>query len=203
MKKSIRQYCAVVDRMQPDPACKQAVLEKARRSGITFSRRGLITGSAVAAALLALNVGVGSFLLRQSAADSLNASENENIIISMTDAPADAAVTTAAESSATQKQTAEADAGKKTTAKNNIRRTTETTAQEPTETAKQETAGTASEPEKQESNALCVALVPTDRPYESAAENKNAPLVCHAKPSEKIRVDLTLRNNPGRRNRSS
>ena len=67
--KRIQQYCSVADRLKQDPACKQEVLARASRSKISVSRRGMITGTAVAALLLALNIG-GGYVLHRSAEES-------------------------------------------------------------------------------------------------------------------------------------
>ncbi|MBP0970803.1 MAG: hypothetical protein J5753_02070, partial [Oscillospiraceae bacterium] len=67
--KRIQQYCSVVDRLKQDPSCKQEVLARASRKKISVSRRGMITGTAVAAVLLALNIG-GGYMLHQSAEES-------------------------------------------------------------------------------------------------------------------------------------
>lgn len=65
--KRIRQYCNVVNRMKHNPECRKEVLSMATRKKIRISRRGTAAGTAVAAALLALNIGGGYLLLSDSA----------------------------------------------------------------------------------------------------------------------------------------
>lgn len=64
--KRIRQYCNVVNRMKHNPACREEVLSMAARKKIRISGRGAAAGTAVAAVLLALNIGGGYLLLSGS-----------------------------------------------------------------------------------------------------------------------------------------
>lgn len=61
--KKIQHYCNVADRMNPSPACKEEVITMTKRKNIHISRRGAAMGTAVAAVLLAVNIGVGYKLL--------------------------------------------------------------------------------------------------------------------------------------------
>ena len=64
MEKKIQQYCSAVDKIKHDPACKQEVLNMAQQKNIHMTKRGgRIAGTAIAAALLAANVGGGYLLL--------------------------------------------------------------------------------------------------------------------------------------------
>lgn len=64
MEKKIQQYCSAVDKIKHDPACKQEVLNMAQQKNIHMTKRGgKIAGTAIAAALLAANVGGGYLLL--------------------------------------------------------------------------------------------------------------------------------------------
>ena len=68
--KKIQQYCKVTDRIEHDPACKEEVIAMAKRNEIRTGgkRRGFAVGTAVAAALLAVNGGVGYLLYTGSRA---------------------------------------------------------------------------------------------------------------------------------------
>ena len=58
--KQIQQYCSAMDKIKHDPACKQEVLNMAQRNQIHMTKRsGKIAGTAIAAALLAANIGGG------------------------------------------------------------------------------------------------------------------------------------------------
>ena len=61
--KRIQQYCNVVNRIKHDPACREEVLHMATRKEIRVTKRGAAMGTAVAAALVALNIGGGYLLL--------------------------------------------------------------------------------------------------------------------------------------------
>ena len=62
--KRIQQYCSAMDKLRHDPACKQEVLNMAQQKHIHVTKRsGKIAGTAIAAALLAANVGGGYLLL--------------------------------------------------------------------------------------------------------------------------------------------
>lgn len=63
--KEIQHYCSAVDKIKHDPACKQEVLNMANeKNAIHMTKRnGRIAGTAVAAALLAANIGGGYMLL--------------------------------------------------------------------------------------------------------------------------------------------
>lgn len=76
--KRIQQYCNVVNRMRHNPACREEVLYMATRKEIRISRRGAAAGTAVAAALLALNIGGGYLLLSGD-------TKPENSMVAMSD----------------------------------------------------------------------------------------------------------------------
>lgn len=62
--KQIQQYCSAMDKIKHDPACKQEVLNMAQRNQIHMTKRsGKVAGTAIAAALLAANIGGGYLLL--------------------------------------------------------------------------------------------------------------------------------------------
>ncbi len=68
--KKIQQYCNVTDRIEHDPVCKEEVIAMAKRNEIRTGgkRRGFAVGTAVAAALLAVNGGIGYLLFTGSRA---------------------------------------------------------------------------------------------------------------------------------------
>ena len=180
---------------------------------IRMTRRGLASGTAVAAVLLALNVGFGSFLLH----DSVGTSNKDDDVAEATQTTA--ATTVAADvteitaaATTTQKASAKTTAAAKTTKKFAETKTkavssqttaaqttvTEqlTTAAATTKTAQQTTA-TTTQAEKQRSKKLTYSLVPADRSYETNGTNENAPVVFHAKAGEPIKMKLTVQNDPG------
>lgn len=210
--KTIQQYCDVVDRMKQDPACKQAVLEKARRSRISLTKRGTVTGSAVAAALIALNIGIGGYILHRAADDSMTA-DSQTIEVTET-----VQTTAASEITAVQTVTAVTDAkpqklsGEKTvTAAAENRTETEAAARTGTEpeavlkTAAQTTQTTQPKQDpvqpvetvKPKDDQLSFLLIPADRPYTFAGYDAEAPVVCHVRPSEQIKLQLRVWNDPG------
>ena len=200
--KNIQQYCSVVDRMKPDPACKQAVMEKARRSGIALTRRGIFAGTAVAAALLALNIGLGSFLMNKVTEESLTAN-SETIEVTeavpattSADSRAEQIVTSAAQSVMTAAAgTQEKTAPERTVLTQTEPAVTEQTAQT-TAQPKQDPVQPAAEVHPKDGQ-LSYMLIPADRPYTFAGYDAGEPIVCHALPGEQIKLQLKVWNDPG------
>ncbi len=212
--KTIQQYCDVVDRMKQDPACKQAVLEKARRSRISLTKRGTVTGSAAAAALIALNIGIGGYILHRAADDSM--SENSQTI----EVTETVQTTVSAEITAVQTVTTAKPqklSGEKTvtvTAADTDRETLTVpqTAAEPaaqtaapavTEPAAQTTAQPKQDPVppaaevKPKTDRLSYMLVPADRSYTFSWEEAEEPVVMHVRPGEQFKLQLRVWNDPG------
>ena len=208
--KSIRQYGEVMDRMEQDPSCKQEVMAKAARPRIAVSRRGVMAGTAVAAVLLALNIGAGGYFLHKAAEDSL-AEVQTSEVTEVTEA------TTAADSAAEQTVTtakAQKSAGGTTvgtTEKAAVQTRTETAASAKQNAAEKTTAAetpAAQEQPKQTTaksaetvtprgGKLTYSLIPADRSYETTGSNQKAPVVFHVKPGEQIKVQLMVQNDPG------
>ena len=76
----MRHYCSATDKLRHDPACKEEILTMAKQEKIRISKRGVITGTAAAAVLLAVNIGVGTFLYSQHKA--LDTASNETAEVS-------------------------------------------------------------------------------------------------------------------------
>lgn len=208
--KTIQQYCDVVDRMKQDPACKQAVLEKARRSRISLTRRGMVTGSVAAAALVVLNIGIGGYILHRAADDSM--SENSETI----EVTEGLQTTTSAESlselivTTLQQQT---HSGEKTVIVTAAKKESPTVLQtEPaaqtaapavTEPAAQTTAQPKQDPVppaaevKPKTDCLSYMLVPADRSYTFSWDEAEEPVVMYVKPGEQFKLQLRVWNDPG------
>ena len=221
--KSMKQYGKVMDRMQQDPSCKQDVLAKAGRTRIAVSRRSIITGTAVAAALLVLNVGVGGYFLNRAAEDSIAAVSETAEVTELIAETTAAAVSTEQTVTVTAAKTQKSDGKQKVTGTNaktqksdgkqtiteaaaqtaaqtvteaavqrqNTAATTVTTKAQP----KQTTTSAAVTPQKK--GKLTYSLIPADKPYETNGENQKAPVVCHVKPGEQVKMQLTVQNDPG------
>ena len=117
--KQMRHYCSAADKLRHDPACKEEIMAMARQEKIHISKRGIITGTAAAAVLLAVNIGVGSFLYSQHKA--LDTASNEPAEVSeyeVKEAPVQttaAAEQTVTETTATTAKMTEKTTGAKTT----------------------------------------------------------------------------------------
>ena len=249
----MRHYCSATDKLRHDPACKEEIMTMARQEKIHFSKRGVLTGTAAAAVLLAVNIGVGTFLYSEHKA--LNSASNETAEVSdfdlqikeeplqtttaavqtvtettaaaakektektvttkkdtketgtTTTAKKDgkqAAVTTAAGNSGSQNAATTA-APKATTAapKTTTAKRTTTTAKLTTTTARQTTAAPTTTTAVQKppvTDRLIYNLVPGGKTgWTPAYENDLANNVYRAQPGEEIRVDVTVKNDPGAR----
>ena len=185
--------------------------DQQEKSVFRMTRRGVATGSAVAAALLALNVGLGGFMLHKSADDSVSTAESE--VIEMTEA---AAETTTAETEAEETATTAAEirsAGKQNEVKSTAKKTADTkTAAAPKQAANtqeaaaetpaqqtpaQQTPAAPAKAETPKSTKLTYSLIPSDRAYETTGTNEKAPVVCHVKPGEQFKMKLIVQNDPG------
>lgn len=113
--KQMRHYCSAADKLRHDPACKEEIMAMARQEKIHISKRGIITGTAAAAVLLAVNIGVGSFLYSQHKA--LDTASNEPAEVSEYEVKEAPVQTTAAAEQTVTETTA-------TTAKEKTERTT-------------------------------------------------------------------------------
>ncbi len=216
--KRIQQYCSVTDRLEQDPACKEEVLKMALQPKIHMTKRGMITGSAVAAALLALNIGIGGYLYAQNKAreELLSAANDELSVAEADDLPeTTAAVTGTSLSAAAETVRLTATTAKTTSAaaQSSTQKTTKTaavsqtaekqTAEKPaagqTASAAQNDAGTGTGTSAQttspapKSSVIEYALVPADKPYETTGGKS----VWHVKPGEQYNVRLTVQNDPG------
>ena len=215
--KRIQQYCDVVNRMKQDPACKQAVLEKARRPRSIFARRGMFTGTAAAAALLALNIGLGGYIL-QKAAEKSETADSDTIEITEAVTGTNASGVNSGQTETTVLQTvvtAAAEQGKtvpEQTAQNQTAQNQTATdrteqAAKTEQTVTEQTAQTTVQPKqgpvqpvetvKPKDDQLSFLLIPADRPYTFAGYDAEAPVVCHVRPSEKFSLQLRVWNDPG------
>lgn len=204
--KTIQQYCDVVDRMKQDPACKQAVLEKARRPRISLTKRGMVTGSAVAAALIALNIGIGGHILHRAADDSMTA-DSQTIEVTeavQTTASAEITAVQTVTTAKPQKHSGEkavtvtaADSDSETRTTSRTETAAAVTDQATAQTQPKQDAVPPAAAAETKSDSVQFSLIPADRPYEVNAGNAAAPIICHIKPSELVRLKLTVRNDPG------
>ncbi len=185
--------------------------DQQEKSVFRMTRRGVATGSAVAAALLALNVGIGGFMLHKSADDSVSTAESE--VVEMTEVTAE---TTAAETE-TEETAATAAETKSAAKQNEVKSTAKKTADSKTAAAPKQAANTqeaAAEPPAQQTPAqqipaapakaetpkstkLTYSLIPSDKAYETNGTNEKAPVVCHVKPGEQFKMKLIVQNDPG------
>ena len=206
--------------------------DEPRKKGIRMRKRGMITGSAVAAVLLALNIGGGYLLSRSRAGDDLLSVTSEECVVSEAETLPETTVTvsgtelaattvraseqytittanatTAASergSQTTEKpaagQTAPSGTGTaenttaKMTAKTSANTSEKTTAKTTADTTAKNTAKpvqtTTAPPETDTAEYM---LIPADRPYEVI----DGEAVCHAKPSEQIKMMLQVENGRG------
>ena len=182
-----------------------------RKKGIRMTKRGMIAGSAVAAVLLVLNIGLGGYLLSGSKhQDELLSTINEEIPVSEAETVPNTTAATGTETAAAK--TAEVQSGTKkqreteTAAKTTVVQTAataETTGKNPAKTAGKTTAVTTVSPAAEttvqstaptpKSTAFEYAMVPADKPYETVSGKP----VCHVKPGEQIRLNLIVRNDKG------
>ena len=198
--------------------------DETRKKGIRMTRRGMVTGSAVAAVLLALNIGLGAHLFSGSKQqDELLSASNEEITVSeaecmpettltVTGTQAADTVTTAqntkttaktvtsAVQSGTQKQTGTA-AAVQTAAKTSTVQTAGTAAKTTAKTAAGTTAGTTVSTTAK-TTAQTTATAPRSTAFEyalvpadKAYETVSGQPVCHVKPGEQFNMNLTVRND--------
>ena len=194
--------------------------DETRKKGIRMTKRGMITGSAVAAVLLVLNIGLGGYLLSGSKhQDELLSTINEEIPVSEVETVPNTTATTgtgtqlssatvtalstkttaaktAAVQSGTKKQT-----GTETAAKTTAVQTAATagTTGEPLANTAGTTVSTAAKTTVQttapipKSTAFEYAMVPADKPYETISGKP----VCHVKPGGQIKLNLIVQNDRG------
>lgn len=158
---------------------------------IRMTRRGIATGTAVAAALLVLNIGFGGFMLHKAADDPVSSADIEVVEVSEAATETTAAITGTEENVTTAEQiTAFTQTVSDETAPNQ-------TVAETTALPAKQTPAAADKTEAPKSGKLTYSLVPADRAYESAGTNKKAPVVFHAKAGEQIKMQLKVQNDPG------
>ena len=201
-------------RFRQIPSGEEDMMKQSDNQGkkaLRMTRRGVASGTAVAAALLALNVGIGGFMLHKSADDPVSTADSEVVNVTETapettaaETGAEQTVTAAVQKNASAKQTAAGNAAKKT-----AETKTQTTAQ-PTQDAaavpaaaeapaaqpKQNTESPA-KAETPKSTKLTYSLIPSDKAYETTGTNEKAPVVCHVKPGEQFKMKLIVQNDPG------
>ena len=219
----IQQYCSVTDRLEQDPACKEEVLKMALQPKIHMTKRGMITGSAVAAALLALNIGIGGYLYAQNKAreELLSVANDELSVAEADDLPeTTAAVTGTSLSAAAETVRLTATTVKATFAAAQIstQKTTKTaaasqTAEKPAagqtasagtdttvRTTAHTTAKTTAEPDAafvpaEQNGEIIYRIIPTDRDYTDGTENEELNS-CHVECGEILTVKMTVENTP-------
>ncbi len=204
--------------VQEDTTMEQT--DETRKKGIRMTKRGMITGSAVAAVLLVLNIGLGGYLISGSKhKDELLSTINEEIPVTEAETVPN---TTATTGTGTQLSSATVTAlSTKTTAAKTAAVQSGTKKQIGTETAVKttavQTAATAGTTEETlaktagttvstaakttvqttaptpKSTAFEYAMVPADKPYETVSGKP----VCHVKPGEQIRLNLIVQNDRG------
>lgn len=219
--KRIQQYCSVTDRLKQDPACKEEVLKLALQPKIHMTKRGMITGSAVAAALLALNIGIGGYLLAGNrAGDELLSAANEEVSVAEADVLPETTVTGTSLSAAAETVRLTASTAKATSAaaQSSTQKTTKTAAaSQSTEkpaagqtasagtdttvrTTAHTTAKTTAEPDAafvpaEQNGEVIYRIIPTDRNYTDGTENEELNS-CHAEYGETLTVKMTVENMP-------
>ncbi len=170
-----------------------------------MTRFGVATGTAVAAALLVLNVGFGGFMLHRTD-DSVSIENQEAVEVSEV-APETSAAQTEAENNITTeaKQTVSTrlTAAKASSANSKETTTkavsTQTTAEQAVVT---EQSTVTDKPVQQTTESsrngkLTYSMIPVGRTYELTGSNAKAPIVFHAKAGEQIKMQLTIQNDPG------
>lgn len=170
-----------------------------------MTRSGVATGTAVAAALLALNIGFGGFMLHRT--DDSVSIENQEAVEVNEVAPETSAAQTEAENNITTevKQTVST---KLTAAKASSANSKETTikAVSTQTTAEQavitEQSTVTDKPVQQTTESsrngkLTYSMIPVGRTYELTGSNAKTPIVFYAKAGEQIKMQLTIQNDPG------
>ena len=180
--------------------------EQQEKKVFRMTRRGVASGTAVAAALVLLNVGFGKFMLHKAAEQSVSTADSEIYEVTGTASETATAVQAAATTAVTETASNAAEQtsfAQQTTANASTQQTGETPAavkQASAETPAAKSQQTSASPAKAETpknSKLTYSLVPADRTYESTETNENAPVVFHAKAGEQIKMQLKVQNDPG------